>query len=355
MSEEEVSGSEVEEVVEQTEQVDEVDVSKLSAKRKKKHFYRLRLLKYFDEFKSILVVGIDNVGSKQMQDVRIALRGKAVMLMGKNTLMRKVIREKSKQNPALASLLPHIKGNMGFVFTNGSLNEVRKIILEYKVPAAAKSGAIAPVDVFIPPGPTGMDPGQTSFFQALNIATKIQRGAIEIIENVHLIHVGDKVTTSHVALLGKLNIKPFTYGITVDQVYENGSVYAAAILDLSQDDLLTKFMSAVGKIAALGMAIGYPSTATVPFQMRDAFKKICAIGLEAGFEFGMLTKLKSGAAAAKAAAPAAGKDKKEEKEAEEEEEEESSEGMAFDMFGDGGDEEEEEEEEEGEEEEEEEE
>jgi len=349
MSEEEVSGSEVEEVV-QVNDVDEVDVSTLSAKRKKKHFYRLRLLKYFDEYKSILVVGIDNVGSKQMQNVRIALRGKAIMLMGKNTLMRKVIREKSKQNPNLASLLPHIKGNMGFVFTNGSLNEVRKIILQHKVPAAAKSGAIAPVDVMVPPGPTGMDPGQTSFFQALNIATKIQRGAIEIIEEVHLIKIGEKVTTSHVALLGKLNIKPFTYGITVDQVYENGSVYAAAILDLSEDDLLTKFMGAVGRIAALGMAIGYPSTASVPFQMRDAFKKICAIGVEAGFEFGMLKKLKSGAAAAKAAPAAA---KKEEKEEEEEEEEESSEGMAFDMFGDGGDDEEEEEYEEGEEEEEE--
>jgi len=347
MSEEENSGSEVE-VVDQVEAKDEIDLSKLSAKRRKKHFYRERLRGYFEEYKALLMVGIDNVGSNQMQRVRIALRGKAIMLMGKNTLIRKVIREQSSSNPSLLSLLPHIKGNMGFVFTNGDLNECRKIVLENKVPAAAKSGAIAPIDVFVPPGPTGMDPGQTSFFQALNIATKIQRGSIEIIDNVHLIKIGDKVTSSHVALLGKLNIKPFSYGITVDQVYEGGSVYAAAILDLDQNDLLLKFMAAVGQIAALGMAIGYPSTASVPFQMRDAFKKICAIGLEAGFEFKMLTQLKDGASAAKATASADAKDdKKDDKDEEEESEEESSDGMAFDMFG-GGDDDEEEEEEEGE-------
>lgn len=332
------------------EEKEEVDISTLSAKRRKKHFYRVRLLNLFDEYQNILLVGIDNVSSNQMQKVRIGLRGIAVMVMGKNTLIRCIIREKAKTNPKLSALLPLLKGNIGFVFTNGDLSEVRKIILENKVPAAAKSGAIAPVDVFVPPGPTGMDPGQTSFFQALNIATKIQRGAIEIIDTVHLIKIGDKVTSSAVALLNKLNIKPFSYGITVDHVYENGSVYAAAILDLSEADLLQKFMGAVSRIAAIGMEIGYPSTASVPFQVRNAFKKICAIAVETGYTFKMLDELKSGAS--KAAAAAEKKDdKKEGKEAEEEEEEESSDGMAFDMFGnnDDSDEEEEEEEEEGEE------
>merc|ERR1712137_1217387 len=127
-------------------------------------------------------------------------------------LIRRIIREKIKSKPTLEALIPYIRGNMGFVFTNANLNEVRKLILDNKVPAAAKSGGIAPIDVYVPPGPTGMDPGQTAFFQALNIATKIQRGSIEIIDTVHLIKVGDKVTSSAVALLNKLGIKPFSYG-----------------------------------------------------------------------------------------------------------------------------------------------
>lgn len=41
------------------------------------------------------------MGSKQMQQIRMSLRGKAVVLMGKNTMMRKAIRGHLENNPAL--------------------------------------------------------------------------------------------------------------------------------------------------------------------------------------------------------------------------------------------------------------
>lgn len=95
-----------------------------------------------------------------MQKVRIALRGKAVVVMGKNTLIRKIMRDmiEGEKLTKLEALLPLVVGNMGFVFTNHNLPEIRKIILDNKVPAAAKSGSFAPADVYIPPGPTGLDP-----------------------------------------------------------------------------------------------------------------------------------------------------------------------------------------------------
>ncbi len=78
-------------------------------------------------------------------------------------------------------LLPHIKGNIGFVFTKEDLNEVREIIRSNKVAAPAKAGALAPIDVKIAPINTGLGPEKTSFFQALAIPTKITRGTIEIL------------------------------------------------------------------------------------------------------------------------------------------------------------------------------
>jgi large subunit ribosomal protein LP0 len=182
-------------------------------------------------------------------------------------------------------LLPFVKGNIGFVFTNDDLNSVREIILENKVPAAAKQGALAPIDVFVPPGPTGLDPGQTAFFQALNIATKIARGSIEIINEVHLIKAGEKVTASHVALLSKLNINPFFYGIKVSHVYENGAVYESSVLDLTKEDLYNKFIGGVRKLAALSLAIGYPTLASVPHIIGGAFSKLLYVGAAAGYDF----------------------------------------------------------------------
>jgi large subunit ribosomal protein LP0 len=277
-----------------------------SARKIRKENLKAKLDKYLTEYKNVLICTVDNVGSHQMQKVRMSLRGKAVVLMGKNTICRKAIREHMVDNPALEALLPYVRGNIGFVFTNDDLNAIRKIVLENKVPAAAKQGSIAPIDVVVPPGPTGLDPGQTAFFQALNIATKIARGSIEIINQVLLIKAGEKVSSSHVALLGKLNINPFFYGIQVTHVYENGSVYESNILDLTKDDLFAKFFAGVRKIAALSLAIGYPTTASLPHVLGGAFRKLIYIGAATGYEFKEAKAFIDAGAASAAAAPAAG-------------------------------------------------
>jgi large subunit ribosomal protein LP0 len=291
-----------------------MEVEKVVNPRKvRKEKFVVTLQKYLREYKNALVVQVDNVGSNQMQRTRIALRGKAVLLLGKNTLMRKVVRELIPENPNLENLLQFVYGNMGLVFTNGDLNEVRAIILSNKTPAAAKSGAPAPTDVFVPAGPTGMDPGQTSFFQALNIATKIVKGTIEIINVVHLLKPGEKVTMSHVALLAKLNILPFFYGFKVTDVYENGTVYSASILDLSKDELLKKFLSGAGRLAAVSLAISYPTQASLGHFVAGGFAKLLAISLATDYSFPEAQKFKdflanpgAFAAAAPAAAAAGG-------------------------------------------------
>ena len=90
-------------------------------------------------------------------------------------------------------MLPHIVGNVGFVFTNEDLVEIRDVLLSNKKEAPAKAGAIAPLDVYVPAGNTGMGPEKTSFFQALAIPTKITKGTIEILSDIHLIKVDEKV------------------------------------------------------------------------------------------------------------------------------------------------------------------
>jgi len=269
------------------------------------------------------------------------------MMMGKNTLMRMIIREVMVANPKLEALLPFVRGNMGLIFTNDDLAKVRTIVTEYKVPASAKSGTFAPSDVYVPPGPTGLDPGQTGFFQALNIATKIVKGSIEIVSQVHLIKKGDKITSSAVALLGKLDIKPFFYGIVALQVYENGSVYPADVLDITQEDLLAKFMNGVDKLRAISLAAHWPSELTISVHIASAFRILLALSLATNYTFKESEQLlKAAAEAPKAAAGDAkaadkkgdkkdkgkekddAKGKKEKKEEKKEEEPEEEEGFA---------------------------
>jgi len=220
------------------------------------------------------------------------LRGKAVLLMGKNTMIRKAIKGHMSKNPQLESLLPHVKGNVGFVFTNDDLNDIRTLILEKKVEAAAKAGAISPCDVTIPAGNTGLDPSQTSFMQALNIATRINKGQVEIINDVALCKKGEKVGSSEATLLQKLNILPFAYGLVPVMVYDSGSTYSPDLLDLKDSDILSKFLVGIQKLASLSLATAIPSPPALPHYLVNAYRNLLAISLSTDYTFERAAKLK---------------------------------------------------------------
>ena len=253
----------------------------LSRERKQEYFEKMEGL--LDDYSKIFIVHCDNVGSKQFQQIRIALRGKAVVLMGKNTMMRKVLNAYLAKNPGhpYEMLLPKVLGNIGFVFTNEDLAEVRELLEANRVPAPARVGATSPVDVIVPPGPTDCDPGQTNFFQTLQIATKIVKGRIEITNPVNLLRTGERVGNSEAVLLQKLGINPFDYGLVITDVYDNGSMFDVKVLDLTDADLTAKFAAALNVVSAISLEIGYATVASVPHSIANAFKMLVAVACEA--------------------------------------------------------------------------
>lgn len=302
--------------------------------------YFIKVVQLFDEYPKCFIVGADNVGSKQMQTIRSSLRGTGIVLMGKNTMIRKAIRGHLENNAQLEKLLPHIKGNVGFVFTKGDLNDIREKLTESKVRAPARAGAIAPLPVIIPAQNTGLGPEKTSFFQALSIPTKISKGTIEIINDVPILKPGDKVGASEATLLNMLNISPFSYGLQIEQVYDSGSIFSPDILDIRPEDLRAKFQAGVANLAAVCLQVGYPTIASVPHSIANGFRNLLAIAATTDVEFKEATTIKEfikdpskfaavAAPVAAAAAPAAAAPKKEEKKEESESEDDD---MGFGLF-----------------------
>merc|ERR1719321_915405 len=166
-------------------------VKKKSEKRIKKENYWQRLAMVVGKYKNVLFVDANNVSSKQISNLRKKLRAiDAYMIMGKNTLMKACLtkantapeegdedyeerKDTFKVNPNIDKIMSQLKGNTNLIFSNGDLGEVKACLDSEIRPSPAKSGMIAPMDVSIPPGPTGLDPKQTQFFQNLEIQTKI--------------------------------------------------------------------------------------------------------------------------------------------------------------------------------------
>jgi large subunit ribosomal protein LP0 len=311
----------------------------MGASRADKELYFQKLKELLNKYPSIFLVNVDNVGSNQMHQIRVALRGKGVVLMGKNTMVRRALRSVLSEFPQFEKLLPHVKGNIGFVFTASDLKEVREIIVANKVAAPARAGAFAPKDVTVPAGNTGMEPGKTSFFQALGIPTKIARGTIEIVSDVKVVVAGTRVGQSEATLLNMLNISPFTYGMTVVQIFDQGNTFSPDVLDIDEKDLIDRFLSGIKTIAAISLALNYPTVVSVVHSLVNAYKNLIAISLATEYTFEGSEKVKeylanpdafaAAAPAATTAAPAAAAAKEEEKE---EEKEESDEDMGFGLF-----------------------
>jgi len=289
-----------------------------------------------EEFSSIFVVGVDNVSSQQMHEIRHSLRGEGVVLMGKNTMVRRAIKGFIADTPEYERLLPYVKGNVGFVFTNGDLKVIRDKILANKVAAPARAGAVAPADVYIPAGNTGMEPGKTSFFQALGVPTKIARGTIEITTDLKLVEAGTKVGASEATLLNMLNISPFTYGMGISQVYDQGNTFPPNVLDIEEEQLLKAFSTAVTTIAAISLAANFPTLPSVIHSVVNSYKKVLAVAVETDYSWPEIEELKDRIAnpdAYAGAAVATTTEAAPEAEAAKEEEEEEAEESGDEGFG----------------------
>ncbi|ORX42797.1 60S acidic ribosomal protein P0 [Hesseltinella vesiculosa] len=305
------------------------------SKREAKEQYFLRLREYLDTYKSIFIVNVDNVSSNQMHQIRHSLRGEGVVLMGKNTMVRRALKTFVADRPEFERLMPFVKGNIGFVFTNCDLKDIREKILSNRVAAPARAGALAPGDVTVPAGNTGMEPGKTSFFQALGIPTKISRGTIEIVSDVKLVTAGEKVGASEATLLNMLNISPFTYGMAVVQVYDDGTTFGADVLDITEEQLTENFLAAVRQVASISLAVGYPTLASAPHTFINGYKNLLAVSAASDYTFAGSEKLKEfleNPEAFAVAAPVAVAAEAVAEAAPEEEEEESDDDMGLGMF-----------------------
>jgi len=288
---------------------------KLNAKKVKKNEFYERIYKIFGKYQRALLVKCDNISGKQLHTVRhLLLKNDSELLMGKNSLIRAALVERlrepvetdrdfeeKKKNwtnvdrwEPLGRLLV---GNLGIIFTNGEFSDVKEIMESEQREAPARMNTTAQCDVSVPKGSTGLDPKQTSFFQQLDIATKIVKSVIEITVETQICVKGEPVTPGAAALLDKLNIRPFSYKLEAANVIDNGQVIDAAVLDITPEDIIKKYQTVLNNVAAIGLEAGLPNRASARHSIINAFKNLAGVTMETDYTFPQAEAIKNAAAA----------------------------------------------------------
>merc|ERR1719217_1423612 len=88
---------------------------------------------------------------------------------------------------------------------------------------------------------------------------------------------GNKVSASAAALLAKLGVKPFEYGMEVKYVIQDGAVFPAEVLKMSDAVIIGKFVNGISHLAAFSREIGIPTEAALPHMFASALKNVAAL------------------------------------------------------------------------------
>lgn len=230
-----------------------------------------------EQIKSHSIIGIismEPMSGQSIDQIRKDLRSnESKLVVAKNTLMRLAIEKSGLQNGD--ALMPYVKGSCAFLFSNQNAFTIAQYLDKNKVPAAARPGQIAPIDVTVMKMNTGVPPG--SFISELNsvgLPTKIERGTIAIPKNTTIIKAGDVVPRGTANILGRLGLSPFEVGLTVTCALQDGML-------IENEDLLKDYNALLGtahqQAVNLAAKIGYVTDATASAVLGSAQREMLAL------------------------------------------------------------------------------
>eukprot|EP01130_Rhizamoeba_saxonica_P016943 TRINITY_DN7953_c0_g1_i1.p1 TRINITY_DN7953_c0_g1~~TRINITY_DN7953_c0_g1_i1.p1 ORF type:complete len:309 (-),score=39.04 TRINITY_DN7953_c0_g1_i1:19-945(-) len=260
--------------------------------REKKQYEKIG--NYLREYQNETILVIDYAAIKtstfKLVRKQLFVETKAEVMCGKLGLFRTAIRHFSAQNPSyqvILQLLPHLKGiGTALVFCKTNIvQEVSRILVSAEDFHPVKAGNTCPIDVWIPKGNTGLDPTKTSFLPALNIASKISRGNIEIINDVHLIKKGENVSEFASKFLERLQFKPIPGRIEIRVLYNENTIISPGLLSVSSGDVIRIIQNTVNDISIISSEIDYPTICSLPRVVITAYSNLLAVVMETNYSF----------------------------------------------------------------------
>jgi large subunit ribosomal protein L10 len=214
--------------------------------------------------------------------VRKALRGHAEVFVVKNTLAILGLQKAGIKNAD--QLLSHLTGQNALIFSAYDPFKLFLTLDKNKVYLPARAGDVAPEDILVPAGNTGLPAGPVlSEFREAGIQTKIEGGSIWVNKDSVAVKKGAPITPKLASLLSKLNIKPIKAGLTIALAYENGLIYAGELVAIDLDKYRQSLFDAYASSRGLAIAIGYVTKETAPDILARAFREALSLAVEAGF------------------------------------------------------------------------
>jgi large subunit ribosomal protein L10 len=236
------------------------------------------------KYSVIAVADLRKVRSSQIQEIRKKLRGKADLVVTKNTILRKASEKLAAEKQNIDKFSEQLTGSKVLIFTQMNPFELILFLNKNKVRVAAKGGDVASGDIMVPAGNTGMQPGPViSEFNEAKVQTRIEGGSIFIAKDTVVVRKGEVVSTKTASLLSKLGMKPMEAGLSLSYAYDNGSVLGPTDLAFDLDQMKADFSSAARLAFGVAVEANIMVPETAPIIIGKAYRQAVAVSVESGF------------------------------------------------------------------------
>ncbi|PSQ42314.1 50S ribosomal protein L10 [Halobacteriales archaeon QS_9_68_42] len=239
------------------------------------------VVEFLERYDSIGVVDVTGIPSRQLQDMRRELYGTAALRISRNTLIQRALDEVE----GLEDLVEHVSGQVGLLGTNDNPFGLYQQLEASKTPAPINAGEVAPNDIVIPEGDTGIDPGPfVGDLQSVGANARIEGGSIKVVEDSTVLETGEEVSADLANVLGELGIEPKEVGLDLRSVFSEGVLFAPEELDIDVEAYRTDVESAAAGARNLSINAEYPTARTAPSLLAEAAGDAKAVGVSAAVE-----------------------------------------------------------------------
>jgi large subunit ribosomal protein L10 len=224
------------------------------------------------------------VRSAQLMAIRKKFRKDIKIITIKNKVAQKSFEKIFDDVKGLDFLNKELEGQCALMFTNISPFKLNLTFDKNKIFLAAKGGDIAPNELVVPAGNTGINPGPVlSEFKESKVPTKIDQGTIWVSKDTTVAKPGDIISQKLAALLSKLNIKPIEAGVAVNFAISEGLQFKEKDLKIVIEDYVQDLVKSFQEALVLSVEAVYFNKESMPLILQKAKQHAISLSTESAY------------------------------------------------------------------------
>lgn len=244
----------------------------MSLTRERKEEIVANLVEKIENSNVVGILDMHSLPAKQLQQINQELGDSAEKFMTRKTLMELALDKADKEN--IEQLKENTAVQPALIFSDSNPFTLYKTIQDKKSKAPASGGEIAPNDIVIEEGDTGIGPGpMIGHLQQLGAQTTVEDGTIKVKKSSVAVKEGEVITQEVAGILNKLDMKPLEVGLDLKIVHENGEILGKDVLDIDEEKYAKDIEAAAAKAFNLSVNAGYINEHTAETIFVEAIKK----------------------------------------------------------------------------------